>query len=142
MSLLLKEEDMCASDVKKHSEKTSSNDVFIKFTTTPGHKRHWDTTTGLKQAKGLIFGPSAKRTKDLLKLNRDQLRWVAGLLTGHCHLKGHLFKMGLTDDPICERCLEDDESATYIICDCEALAILSSYQPVVFPFENDGETSR
>jgi hypothetical protein len=27
----------------------------------------------IKQAKGLIFGPSAKRTEDLLKLNRDQL---------------------------------------------------------------------
>jgi hypothetical protein len=45
------------------------------------HKKYWESTTGLKQAKGLIFGPSAKRTKDLLKLNRDQLRWVVGLLT-------------------------------------------------------------
>jgi hypothetical protein len=71
--------------------------------------------TGLKQAKGLIFGPSAKRTKDLLKLNRDQLRWVVGLLSGHCHIKGHLFKMELTDDPICERCLEEDELATNVI---------------------------
>jgi hypothetical protein len=53
------------------------------------------------------------RTKDLLKLNRDQLRWVVGLLIGHCHLKGHLFKLGWTDDPICERCLEEDESATH-----------------------------
>jgi hypothetical protein len=43
--------------------------------------------TELTQAKGLIQGPSARRTKDLLKLNRDQLRWVVGLLTGHCHLK-------------------------------------------------------
>jgi hypothetical protein len=43
--------------------------------------------------------------------------WVVGLLTGHCHLKGHL-----TDDPICERCLEEDESATHILCDCEAVA--------------------
>jgi hypothetical protein len=60
--------------------------------------------------------------KDLLKLNRDQLRWVAGLLTGHCHLKGHLFKLGLTDDPMCERCLEEDESATHILCDCEPVA--------------------
>jgi hypothetical protein len=60
--------------------------------------------------------------KDLLKLNIDQLRWVVGLITGHCHLKGHLFKLGLTDDPICERCLEDDESATHILCDCEAVA--------------------
>jgi hypothetical protein len=73
-------------------------------------------TTGIKQAKGFISGPSARRTKDLLKLNRDQLRWVAGQLAGHCHLKGHLFKLGLTDDPICERCLEEDESATHISC--------------------------
>jgi hypothetical protein len=66
------------------------------------------------QAKELIQGPSAKRTKDLLRLNRDQLRWVVGLLTGHCHLKGHLFKLGLTADPIYERCLEDDESSIHI----------------------------
>jgi hypothetical protein len=40
---------------------------------------------------GGTLGSSARRTKDLLKLNRDQLRWVVGLLTGHRHLKGHLF---------------------------------------------------
>jgi hypothetical protein len=57
------------------------------------------------QAKGLKLGPSARRTKDLLKLNRDKLRWVVGLFTGHCNLKGHLFKLGLTDDTICEQCL-------------------------------------
>jgi hypothetical protein len=67
-------------------------------------------------------GPSARRTKDLLRLNRDQLRCVVGLLTGHCHLKGHLFKLGLINDPICERCQEEDESATHILCDCEAVA--------------------
>jgi hypothetical protein len=56
-------------------------------------------------AKGL--GSSARRTKDLLKLNRDQLRWVVGLLTGH------LFKLGLTD-----------ESATHILRNCEPVAYL------------------
>jgi hypothetical protein len=49
---------------------------------------------------------------------------VVELLTGHCHLKGHLFKSGVADDPICERCLEEDESATHILCDCEAVAHL------------------
>jgi hypothetical protein len=38
--------------------------------------------------------------------------------------EGHLFKLGLTDDPICERCLEEDESATHVLCDCEAIANL------------------
>jgi hypothetical protein len=46
------------------------------------------------------------------------------LLTGHCHLKRHLSKPGLTDDPTCQRCLQDDESATHIICDCKAIAHL------------------
>jgi hypothetical protein len=33
-----------------------------------------------------------------------------------------LFKFGLTNDPICERCLEEDESATHVLRDCEAVA--------------------
>jgi hypothetical protein len=90
--------------------------------TNRNHKKHWESITGLTQAKGLTLGPSARRMKDLLKLNRDQLRWVVELFTGHCRLKGHLFKLGLTDDPICERCLEEYESATHILCDCEAVA--------------------
>jgi hypothetical protein len=61
---------------------------------------------------------------DLLKLIRDQLRWMVGLLTGKCHLKGHLFKLGLTDDPTCERCLQEDESPTHILCNFEAIAYL------------------
>jgi hypothetical protein len=88
------------------------------------YKKYLESTTGLKQAKRLISGPSAKRTKYLLNLNRDQLRWMVGLRTGHWHFKGHLFKMGLLDDPTCERCLEEDESATHILCDCEAIANL------------------
>jgi hypothetical protein len=40
--------------------------------------------------------------------------------------KGHLFKLELTDDPTCLRCLEEIESATHILCDCEAIAYLSS----------------
>jgi hypothetical protein len=54
--------------------------------TNRNHKKCWETITGLTQAKGLIQGPSSRRTKDLLKLNRDQVRWVVVLLTGHCHL--------------------------------------------------------
>jgi hypothetical protein len=82
------------------------------------HRKYWESTTGLKQAKGLTPRPSARRTKDLLKLNRDQLIRVVALFTGH------LFKQGLTDNPICERCLEEEESAINILCDCDAIAYL------------------
>jgi hypothetical protein len=52
-----------------------------------------------------------------------------GLLTGHCHLKGHLFKLGLTNSPTCERCIEKDESATHILYDFEAIAYLRFRHP-------------
>jgi hypothetical protein len=93
----------------------------IRDWTNRNHNKHWQSITGLKQVKGLIQGPSARRTKDLL--NRNQLRWVVGLFTGHCHLKGCLFKLGPTEDT-CERCLEKAESATHILYDCEAIAYL------------------
>jgi hypothetical protein len=52
------------------------------------------------------------------------LRWMVGPFTGNSHVKGHLLKLGLTDDPTCERCLGEDESATHILLDCEAIAYL------------------
>jgi hypothetical protein len=38
----------------------------VRDWTKRNNKKHWESTTGLKQAKGLILGPSVKRTKDLL----------------------------------------------------------------------------
>jgi hypothetical protein len=86
-----------------------------KYGRNVGDRKALESLTGLRQAKGLIQGPSTRRKKDLLRLNRDQLRWVVGLLTGHCHLKGHLFKSGLINDRICEKCQDQDESATHIL---------------------------
>jgi hypothetical protein len=80
-------------------------------------KKNWESVTGLTRAKGLILRPSARRTKDLLKLNRDQLRWVVALFIGHCHLKGRLFELGLTDDPLAK----------------SALFKISSPGPVLYP---------
>jgi hypothetical protein len=73
--------------------------------------------------KGTYIGALCQKTKDLLKLNRDQLSWMVGLLAEYGHLKGHLFKLGLTDDPTCERCLEEVKSFTHILCHCEAIAL-------------------
>jgi hypothetical protein len=88
---------------------------------TMNHKKYWESLIGLRQAKGFIWGPCAKRAKELLKLDRNQLRLVVGLLTGHCNLKGHLFKLGLSDCPTCERCQEKDETlrdALGEVCGC------------------------
>jgi hypothetical protein len=47
---------------------------------------------------------------------------MAGLLTGHCHLKEHLFKPRLVSSPKCERCKQSSEMASYILHDCKVLA--------------------
>jgi hypothetical protein len=46
------------------------------------------------------------------------------LLTGHCHCKGCLFKLGLVNSPECDRCKRASETASHILCDCETLATL------------------
>jgi hypothetical protein len=96
----------------------------VRDWTNSNHKKKIMCIHNWTQANGLISGPSATSTKDMLKLNRDQLRWIVGLFTGHCHLNGHHFKQGLTVDLTCGRCLEEDESSTHVLCDCEASAHL------------------
>jgi hypothetical protein len=53
----------------------------VRDLTSRKHKEYWESLTGLRQATGLIQGPSARKKKDLLRFNRDQLRWVVVLLT-------------------------------------------------------------
>jgi hypothetical protein len=49
-----------------------------------------------------------------MKLNTNQPRWVIGLFTGHYHVIGHLFKLGITNDPTCVWCLEEVETSSHI----------------------------
>jgi hypothetical protein len=60
-------------------------------------------------------------------LQNPEYRVISKLLLGfpwpingnaNNNLESHL---GLTDDPTCERCLQEDESATHTLCDCEAI---------------------
>jgi hypothetical protein len=53
-----------------------------------------------------------------------QSRVVTGLLTGHNTLSGHLHLMGLTEQPIVQKCGAEDETPAHILCRCEALSSL------------------
>jgi hypothetical protein len=53
--------------------------IAIRDWTNRNHQQFWESITGLKQAMGITLGPSSRGTKDLLKLNRNQLRWVVVL---------------------------------------------------------------
>jgi hypothetical protein len=41
----------------------------VRDWTNRNHKKYWESIIGLRQAKGLISGPSARRTRGLLKFS-------------------------------------------------------------------------
>jgi hypothetical protein len=41
-----------------------------------------------------------------------------------CYVIKSLSEVRLRDNPTCEMCLKEDESATHILCDCETIANL------------------
>jgi len=89
------------------------------------HLKAWIDLPGLRHGKLCIDRPCKKRADDLLKLGRHQLKMVITIYTGHAHVRGHLFTMGLFDgDPICRFCGMGTETVQHIICCCEALARL------------------
>jgi hypothetical protein len=83
----------------------------IRGWTNRKNAEYWQSIRGQKQAKSSLKRPSAKRAGELLKLSTNQLRLMTGLITEHCHLKGHLFKLGLVKSPVCDRCKQDIRKA-------------------------------
>nr|XP_014283434.1 uncharacterized protein LOC106685344 [Halyomorpha halys] len=82
----------------------------------------WRNTRGMEQSKMFLKGPCPKRSNCLLNMDRGILRWVTGLYTGHCQLNKHLYKMGLTESPICRFCRKEEETAYHIMCKCDTVA--------------------
>jgi len=47
----------------------------------------------------LLFKKLLKNAQELLNLSRNQLKIRTELLRGHCHLKSHIFKLGMVYSP-------------------------------------------
>ena len=77
----------------------------------------------LRHGKSFIGRPCKKRTDDLLKLSRHQIKVATSIYTGHAPVRGYLYTVGLFDgDPICRFCGMETETVQQIICCREALA--------------------
>jgi hypothetical protein len=83
----------------------------------------WTHKPGYKHGKLFTGGPCKKRADDLLKLDRHQLRLIAGTLTGHPPVRSHMQTIGLYDgDPSCRLCGMETETVQHLVCYCEALS--------------------
>ena len=76
-----------------------------------------------------LVTPDKRRAEKVLQLNKAQLRLLVAVLTGHCKLNSHLYRIGRKvkehdddDEEPCRFCLEQEETSLHILCECEALA--------------------
>lgn len=83
-------------------------------------KTRWNNSKGQRQAKRFII-PNKNVSKRLLSLGREDIKTLTEYLTGHCKLRYHLRKMGLSETSDCRFCEKEDETSEHILCDCPAL---------------------
>ena len=83
-------------------------------------QNHWMNSNGQRQAKKFII-PSKKSSNKLLELGRNDIRILTGYFTGHCKLRYHLNKMGLSDTSLCRFCEMENETPEHILCECPKL---------------------
>jgi hypothetical protein len=68
--------------------------------------------------------PNPGLTRYLLRLPRSKLSVLVELITAHCPLNKHLHNMGLIDEPICNACGMEDDSAFHHLYNCPSLISL------------------
>ena len=87
-----------------------------------GNTECWKSSKDCKHSKALMEGPQQSRATKLLTMSRQQLSIVV-LLTGHLGLYGHLYRIGKDTNPLCRRCLNDNETIEHLLSERESLTI-------------------
>lgn len=96
----------------------SSLNRLILNSKTREFKRYWNDLDVARQSK-VAIRINNRNMRYYLSLSRNNLRRLAGILTGHSPLKKHLHTIGVAHDPYCEKCGEV-ESAEHLLCKCPA----------------------
>lgn len=96
------------------------------------------TMNGGEHTKSTLLRIDTDVTRQLLWMSKSDMRLSIGLITGHCKLNDHMRKLRLRDDPDCDLCGRNVESARHIICECIALASIRTQtfgKPRILPEE-------
>ncbi|XP_046145392.1 uncharacterized protein LOC123988683 [Osmia bicornis bicornis] len=78
----------------------------------------WNSTQGIRHTKAMFKGPSTRLGKTVIRLDRNQLRLLVGLITGHWYTSKHFMHLGTGNEPRCPRCAEEDETPIHLIWRC------------------------
>ena len=82
----------------------------------------WILYPEARQTKIWFPIPNAKKSHQLLQMNRVNLSKFVQFITGHNKLERHRnLQKGISDPESCRLCMEDEETSWHIIADCPAL---------------------
>ncbi|KAL7726004.1 hypothetical protein ACLKA6_005752 [Drosophila palustris] len=85
--------------------------------------RHWAAILGCLVSKALWPRYNPQRTAELLHFNKNRIRLLTGVLTGHCHIGRMAQRYGGPYQDFCRSCGDEEEmeSVQHLLCDCPAL---------------------
>ena len=86
----------------------------------------WASLQGCRQSKELIsFEPNPKVAKSLLENGRQRCRTMVSIMTGHNHLRYHVFRRTVSTrtnfSPCCRLCGEEIETSWHLLFDCPCI---------------------
>lgn len=92
--------------------------TWVRQNTQQNHNARWAETNTCRQSREAVPALKPRLTARLLKLKRQELKTVVGLLTGHCQLNKHMYNINATDSPLCRGCLLAEETPSHVILEC------------------------
>ena len=89
------------------------------------HRRAWWEEKRFRQTKEAVGWAPNSLKKRLISLERESMRHLVQLITGHSRLEGHRWRSDTTvEDPICAQCCLEVETPQHFMGDCEAFATI------------------
>lgn len=86
------------------------------------NREAWIEAEGCRQSRTFIREDQLEQWPEkMLQLNRQEIKTLVGIITGHAEVNYHKHNTGRTSDPDCRFCGEEEETVLHILCDCEAL---------------------
>ncbi|XP_048002927.1 uncharacterized protein LOC125239400 [Leguminivora glycinivorella] len=80
-------------------------------------QRAWERETSCRQTKMMIEGRDQRRARYLLKLGKNSLRMLTGIITGHNTLNRHMKIIGISSDESCPHCGKE-ETSLHLLAEC------------------------
>ena len=65
------------------------------------HAEKWKSLPALTHSKKFIKKPNKKIAREALSNDRKTIKTVIEAITGHCHLRKHMYQIGICAEPDC-----------------------------------------